>query len=281
MNSLFKEHGFKFCASSAAHYWWLKQYYPELYARLQDAVKQGTFEVVGGTWVEFDGNVPNGESMNRQFLYGQHFFEDEFGKKPKIFFLPDTFGYSPQLPQIARNADIEFFITQKLSWSIFNKFPNHTFYWKGIDGSEVFSHFPPADTYVSNGSVQEVLYNVEKNNDKGRTNSSLLLFGDGDGGGGPQLSHVERLVRVQDFDGIPKVKFSTCHEFFEEAKATSKKLMTWEGELYLELHNGTFTTMAEHKFYNRYMETLLRDVEIFFYLSTLIGKRAPDSDDTH
>ena len=214
-------------------------------------------------------------------MYGQHFFEDEFGKKPKIFFLPDTFGYSPQLPQIAKNADIEFFITQKLSWSIFNKFPNHTFYWKGIDGSEIFSHFPPADTYVSNGSVQEVLYNVEKNNDKGRTNSSLLLFGDGDGGGGPQLSHVERLVRVQDFDGIPKVKFSTCHEFFEEAKATSKKLMTWEGELYLELHNGTFTTMAEHKFYNRYMETLLRDVEIFFYLSTLIGKRAPDSDGTH
>ena len=244
-------------------------------------MKQGTFEVVGGTWVEFDGNVPNGESMNRQFLYGQHFFEDEFGQKPKIFFLPDTFGYSPQLPQIAKNAEIEYFITQKLSWSIFNKFPNHTFYWKGIDGTEIFSHFPPADTYVSNGSVQEILYNVEKNNDKGRTNSSLLLFGDGDGGGGPQLSHVEKLIRAKDFDGIPKVKFSTCHEFFEEAKATSKKLMTWEGELYLELHNGTFTTMAEHKYYNRYMETLLKDVEFFHYLSTLTGNAISDSNETH
>jgi alpha-mannosidase len=119
-----------------------------------------------------------------------------------------------------------------------------------------------------------VLYNVEKNNDKGRTNSSLLLFGDGDGGGGPQLEHVEHLIRVQDFEGIPKVKFSTCHDFFEEAKATSKKLMTWEGELYLELHNGTYTTMAEHKYYNRYMETLLRDVEFFNYLCELGGSES-------
>ena len=107
-----------------------------------------------------------------------------------------------------------------------------------------------------------------------------MLFGDGDGGGGPQLEHVERLARAQDFDGLPKVKFSTCHEFFEEAKTTSKKLMTWEGELYLELHNGTFTTMSEHKYYNRYMETLLRDVEIFFYLSTLITNIS-DSNSTH
>ena len=115
---------------------------------------------------------------------------------------------------------------------------------------------------------------MEKNNDKGRTNSSLLLFGDGDGGGGPQLEHVEHLIRVQDFEGIPKVKFSTCHDFFEEAKSTSKKLMTWEGELYLELHNGTYTTMAEHKFYNRYMETLLRDVEFFSYICELQGSES-------
>jgi len=121
---------------------------------------------------------------------------------------------------------------------------------------------------VSDGSVAEVLKCVENLRDKGRTNSSLLLFGEGDGGGGPHLSHVEHLARVQDFEGIPKVKFSTCHEFFEEAKATSEKLMTWEGELYLELHNGTFTTMAEHKYYNRFMETLLRDVEILHYLNS-------------
>ena len=106
--------------------------------------------------------------------------------------------------------------------------------------------------------------------DKGRTNCSLVLFGDGDGGGGPQLEHVERLMRVQDFDGIPKVKFSTCHEFFEEAESTQNKLMTWEGELYLELHNGSFTSMAEHKYYNRFMETLLRDVEIFFYFNQIM-----------
>jgi alpha-mannosidase len=152
---------------------------------------------------------------------------------------------------------------------VFNKFPHHTFYWKGIDGTSIFSHFPPADTYVSDGSVEDVLKNVTNNRDKGRTNCSLLLFGEGDGGGGPHLSHVEHLARVQNFEGLPKVKFSTCHDFFKEAEETSSKLMTWEGELYLELHNGTYTTMAEHKYYNRFMETLLRDVEILHYMSFL------------
>ena len=152
---------------------------------------------------------------------------------------------------------------------MFNKFPHHTFYWKGIDGTSIFSHFPPADTYVSDGSVEDVLKNVTNNRDKGRTNCSLLLFGEGDGGGGPHLSHVEHLARVQNFEGLPKVKFSTCHDFFKEAEETSSKLMTWEGELYLELHNGTYTTMAEHKYYNRFMETLLRDVEILHYMSFL------------
>ena len=119
--------------------------------------------------------------------------------------------------------------------------------------------------------------NLVNNKDKGRTNTSLLLFGEGDGGGGPTIEHIEHIKRVSDFDGIPKVKFSTCHEFFEEAKATENKLMTWEGELYLELHNGTYTTMSEHKFYNRYMETLLRDVEIMQVLRGETGS----SDEVH
>ena len=193
--------------------------------------------------------------------------------KPKIFFLPDTFGYSPQLPQISKNAEIEYFVTQKLSWSFWNKFPHHTFYWKGIDGSQVLAHFPPADTYVSNGSVSEVMNNVKNLRDKGRTECALLLFGDGDGGGGPQTDHVERLTRVKDFDGLPQVNFSTCHEFFEDCKATSNKLMTWEGELYLELHNGTYTTMSEHKFYNRVMEMNLRDMELFANMAELKSKK--------
>jgi alpha-mannosidase len=124
--------------------------------------------------------------------------------------------------------------------------------------------------------VKEILDNVEKNKDKGRINTSLMLYGEGDGGGGPCLWHIKRMVHAKDFDGIPKVKFSTCHEFFKEAYETQNKLMTWEGELYLELHNGTYTSMAEHKFYNRFMETLLRDVEILHYLSHLGSKQTQD-----
>lgn len=123
--------------------------------------------------------------------------------------------------------------------------------------------------------------NIENNNDKGRCGATLVLFGEGDGGGGPQTQHVERLKRVADFDGLPKVKFSTCHEFFAEAEASSKKLMTWEGELYLELHNGTYTTMGEHKYYNRYMETLMRDIEIFYYLAELTQKEIHKPDLSH
>jgi alpha-mannosidase len=131
------------------------------------------------------------------------------------------------------------------------------------------THFPPADTYNSNGSLEEVLKSHTNLKDKGRTNTSLMLFGDGDGGGGPQLEHLERLERLQDFEGAPKVKFSTCHEFFRELDATSKNLMKWEGELYLELHNGTYTSVAEIKNYCRRMEIMLRDVEIFSSIAHL------------
>lgn len=116
-------------------------------------MKDGVFEVVGGTWVEFDGNLPSAESMTRQFLHGQRYFRQKFGKVSDVFFLPDTFGYSPQLPQIGLNGGVKNFVTIKIAWSNFNKFPHHTFYWKGIDGSQLFCHFPPADTYLSDGSM--------------------------------------------------------------------------------------------------------------------------------
>lgn len=265
---------FKFCASQMGQYYWLKKNYPEVFLRVQEAVKAGRFEVVGGSWVELDGNVPSGESMARQLLYGQRFAKEHFGKPVEVFFLPDTFGYSPQLPQIVKNAGIKYFLTQKLSWSCHNKFPHNTFLWRGIDGTEVLTHFPPADTYNSNGKVNEVLMSHTNFKDKGRSDSSLLLFGDGDGGGGPQLEHIERLQRLRDFDGCPKVQFSTCHDFFRHLEATSKNLMRWEGELYLELHNGTYTSVAEVKNYCRRMEILLRDLELACSLSALITGQA-------
>lgn len=181
--------------------------------------------------------------------------------------MPDTFGYSPQLPQIVKSAGIKYFLTQKLSWSAHNKFPHSTFIWRGIDGTEVLTHFPPADTYNSNGSLEEVLKSHTNFKDKGRTNMSLMLFGDGDGGGGPQIEHIERLERLQDFEGAPKVKFSTCHQFFKDLDASAKNLQKWEGELYLELHNGTYTSVAEIKNYCRRMEIRLRDLEILCSLA--------------
>lgn len=165
---------------------------------------------------------------------------------------------------------MEYFVTIKIAWNNFNKFPNHTFYWKGIDGSQLFCHFPPADTYLSDGSLGDIASTVTNHRDKGRANCSMLLFGDGDGGGGPQYEHIERISRLEDLDGIPKVKFGTFDNFFDEACRTQNKLMTWEGELYLEGHNGTFTSMAEHKFYNRTMETLLRDTEYLYYFARLL-----------
>ena len=262
---------FKFTASTACLYWWIQQDYPELFERL---VKNGSksFIPVGGTWVEFDGYVPSGESMARQFLLGQRFFKKYFGKYCTVFFLPDTFGYSSQLPQIAKKSGIDYFITQKLSWNFYDKFPHSTFNWKGIDGTEILTHFPPADTYCSNCEVSEILMSHTNFKDKGRSNSSVLLFGIGDGGGGPQPEHIEKLIRMKDVYGLPKVKFADTNEFFENIKADSLNLMKWTGELFLELHNGSYTSQAANKRYNRICEILLFKTELFGSLAYIIKK---------
>lgn len=153
-------------------------------------------------------------------------------------------------------------MTIKIAWSNYNKFPNNTFFWRGLDGSELLCHFPPSNEYCSNGDISSIENTIKNFKDKGRSDDSMYLFGDGDGGGGPQPIHIERLTRLQDLQGVPNVKFSTFDNFFESVRNNSKKLMTWEGELYLEAHNGTYTSMAEHKNYNRSMESLLRDTEI-------------------
>lgn len=137
---------YKFCCSQAQQFVWLKSNYPELYSRVQEFAAKGQFIPIGGTWVEMDCNIPSGESFVRQFLYGQRFFEQEFGKRHEVFWLPDTFGYASQLPQIMADAGLKYFFTQKLSWNNLNKFPHTTFYWSGLDGTKVLTHFSPADT---------------------------------------------------------------------------------------------------------------------------------------
>nr|XP_005891827.1 PREDICTED: alpha-mannosidase 2C1 isoform X4 [Bos mutus] len=246
---------------------WVRSHYPGLHARLQEFACRGQFVPVGGTWVEMDGNLPSGESMVRQFLQGQNFFCQEFGKMCSEFWLPDTFGYSAQLPQIMRSCGIKRFLTQKLSWNLVNSFPHHTFFWEGLDGSQVLAHFPPGDSYGMQGSVEEVLKTVAKNRDKGRTNHSAFLFGFGDGGGGPTQTMVDRLKRLCNTDGLPRVQLSSPERLFSALEGHSGQLCTWVGELFLELHNGTYTTHAQIKKGNRECERILHDVELLSSLA--------------
>ncbi|XP_011894167.1 PREDICTED: alpha-mannosidase 2C1 isoform X8 [Cercocebus atys] len=197
---------FIFACSQAQQLEWVKNRYPGLYSRLQEFARRGQFVPVGGTWVEMDGNLPSGEAMVRQFLQGQNFFLQEFGKMcSEQFWLPDTFGYSAQLPQIMHGCGIRRFLTQKLSWNLVNSFPHHTFFWEGLDGSRVLVHFPPGDSYGMQGSVEEVLKTVANNRDKGRANHSAFLFGFGDGGGGPTQTMLDRLKRLSNTDGLPRL----------------------------------------------------------------------------
>ena len=173
---------YKFTASQSVLYEWVQNDYPILFDQIKQYAASGQFLPTGGTYVEFDGNLPSGESIARQFLYGQTYFKNNFQTYCDIFFLPDTFGYNGNLPQIAKLAGITNFFSQKLNWNYFNKPPHSTFFWKGIDGSEMLSHFPPADNYGTFGEVEEVLKSQTNFKDKGRSHSSLLLFGLGDGG---------------------------------------------------------------------------------------------------
>ncbi|MDT8391432.1 MAG: glycoside hydrolase family 38 C-terminal domain-containing protein [Lentisphaeria bacterium] len=251
-----------FGASQAQHYQMVKDHYPRLYARIKDAVKKGAWELQGAMWVEADCNVPSGESLIRQVLHGKNFFMDEFGVEIKNLWLPDVFGYSANLPQILRRAGIDYFLTQKLSWSKYNKFPHKTFVWEGIDGSQVLAHFPPEDTYNA-GVRPEELRKVEANNpERGIVTQGLSLFGVGNGGGGPKEEHVERALRAYDLNGLPRYKMSHAQPVLEELGKLKDELSVWVGELYLEVHRGTLTTQAKTKLLMRRGEEALRATEM-------------------
>lgn len=253
---------FVFACSQAQQFEWVKSWYPDLFSEIKHFVQKGRFIPVGGTWVEMDGNLPSGESMVRQFVHGQNFFKEEFGQYCKEFWLPDTFGYSAQLPQIMKSCGITRFLTQKLSWNLVNTFPHNTFFWEGIDGSQVLTHFPPGNSYEMKGKVEDLINTVKNNKDKGRANHSAVLFGFGDGGGGPTQLMIDRLERVRDTDGLPKIQMSSPDLLFSQLESDSDLLCTWVGELFLELHNGTYTTQAKIKLENRQCEALLHDVEV-------------------
>lgn len=252
---------YKFVCSQAQQYEWMKIEQPALYAQIQKRVKEQRFIPAGGAWVESDCNIPSGEALVRQFLFGQRFFQREFGITCRESWNPDAFGYNAQLPQILRGVGMSSFVSTKISWNQFNKPHRQTFWWEGIDGSRVLTHFPPADTYNGVCTVKQLLFNVSNYKDLERSNESLYIFGYGDGGGGPTMEMLERLRRARDVDGLPKIQIRTPQEALARIEKDAHDLTTQVGELYLEGHRGTYTTQARNKLNNRRSEDLLHDVE--------------------
>ncbi|CAI9393025.1 glycoside hydrolase family 38 C-terminal domain-containing protein [Microbacterium sp. T2.11-28] len=254
---------FVFSCSSAQQYAWLRDHHPRVFDRIREKVAAGTFVPVGGMWVESDTNMPTGEALARQFILGKRFFREEFGVDCEEAWLPDSFGYSAALPQIVAAAGERWFLTQKISWNQTNAFPHHTFWWEGIDGTRVFTHFPPADTYISELSAAELAHAERNFREKGRATMSLVPFGWGDGGGGPTREMMAAARRTADLEGSPRVTVGSSRDFFAAAEAEYPDAPVWTGEMYLELHRGVFTSQLRTKQGNRRNETLLRAAELW------------------
>jgi alpha-mannosidase len=248
---------YRFVVSQAQHLAWMRDLYPALWERIKVRVTEGRLEPTGSMWVESDCNIPSGESLVRQIVFGKRFYREEFGIETNDVWLPDVFGYSAALPQIMQRSGIRWFLTQKLSWNQYNAIPHHSFLWEGIDGSRVFTHFPPADTYNGAMSPRELRFGVENFKDHDRATRSLYLFGWGDGGGGPTAEMLESAHRLADIDGVPRLTMEGPRRFFTEAEREIRDPAVWVGELYLELHRGTYTTQAATKLGNRRAEFAL------------------------
>ena len=236
-------------------YEYIKEDFPEIYEEIKKRVKEGRWEVDGGMWVEADCNLTSGESLTRQILIGSKFIKDEFGKDVEYLWLPDVFGYSWALPQIMKKSGIDMFMTTKISWNQYNRMPHDTFKWKGIDGSEVLTHFittpepwnePGSWFYTYNGllTAKTVKGVWDAYSEKEMNQELLIAYGYGDGGGGVNRDLLKRRRRIDKIPGLPSLETSTAGEFFRDLKETVKNtdryVHTWDGELYLEYHRGTY-----------------------------------------
>jgi alpha-mannosidase len=257
---------FHFNQSSAQAYAFVEQDDPALFKRIQAKVAEGRWDLVGGMWVEPDGNLLSGESWARQLLYGQRYFRKKFNQTLRLCWLPDTFGYTANLPQILRQGGIDWFFTTKLNWNETNAFPHDLYQWEGIDGSRVIAHsfFNPGEGY--NGNIAAFDLGGTWKNFKGKRDfdTSLLSFGWGDGGGGPTGEMLERYERLKDFPGLPKLETGRVQELYgriEKQVEAGLELPVWMGEQYLELHRGTYTTQAKIKWLHRRLEHVLVEAE--------------------
>ncbi len=261
-----------YAMSSAQQWAWLEEHHPALFARVLEQVRAGRFVPVGGMWVESDTNMVGGEAMARQFAVGQQWFADHLGVICEEVWLPDSFGYTAALPQIVKLAGCRWFLTQKISWNTTNVFPHHTFWWEGIDGTRVFTHFPPVDTYTAELTGAELAHAARNFRDKGAATRSLVPFGHGDGGGGPTREMLGRAARTRDLAGSPRVEIETPRAFFEAAEEEyAAAAPVWVGELYLEIHRGTYTSQAAMKRGNRRCEHLLREAELWSATAAVRG----------
>ena len=292
---------YKFMSSQPLLYRYVKESRPELYEEIKRRIGENRWEADGAMWLEADCNISSGESLIRQLLFGRRFFKEEFGIESKTLWLPDVFGYSAAMPQILKKSGIKYFMTTKISWNQFNTLPNDTFMWKGIDGSEIFTYFVTTcdyskaqgenitftdknnkTTYTGIINANMVLGTWKRYQNKDINEETLMIFGYGDGGGGPTKEMLENAERLKyGIPGCPRLQIGFEGDFFDrlyQRVKDSKELPKWVGELYLEYHRGTYTSMAKNKRYNRKCEFLYQDAELLSTLNMLVGETYPDQE---
>lgn len=252
---------YTFFMSTVLYLKWIEDADPVLFSEVEKYIKEGRFEVNGATWVECDGNLTGSEAFCRQFLRGKRYLRQKFGYESDTFWLPDTFGYSAALPQIMKKSGVDYFLTTKLSWNDTNMFPYETFLWRGIDGSTVPVHFNSIHTWIDEESVSARLEAIRN---KRESDNVLMAYGFGDGGGGPSAEMVSRAIFTEKNAHRAKVEHTTVSNFMK--KVSANELPEYFGELYLELHRGTYTTNHNLKMYNRRLEEALHDAELISVL---------------
>lgn len=263
---------YRFIQSSSCHSDFIRKYYPELFERIRQQVKNGRYEPNGGVWVECDCNITSGESMVRQFLWGQRFTQKYFDYTSDVFWLPDTFGYSAAIPQIMRGCNVKYFMTTKLGWNDTNRFPYDSFKWEGIDGTSVVAHFNTTHHYPNVEELNERF--TEQIAQPAVTNMKYAAYGYGDGGGGPTFEMIESARRCADLDGLGKTEYMSASEFMSRLEKNASDMNTYKGELYLELHRGTLTNQHTIKRNNRKSEIALHDLE-YITVNNAVKKQIP------
>jgi alpha-mannosidase len=276
---------YHFTQSQPQLYDYVRQDYPQLFEDIKARIVEGRWETIGGMWVEADCNLSGPESLARQFLLGRSFFRRHFGAEAEtpVLWLPDVFGYAWNLPQLIKEAGLEYFFTIKIGWSQYNRLPYDSFWWQGLDGTKVLTHFSTtpdfgafASTYNAMTTPAQNLGTWQNFQQKELQQTLLMAFGYGDGGGGPTREMLENIRAMGNFPGLPKMRNGAVKEFYKKLEAESgERLPTWNGELYLELHRGTYTTQSRNKRANRKSEFLLHDAEFLATLASL------DSDYTY